>query len=57
MGMARRIIPSVALILAVCIIAGVSAVRERIISTGAPVTPSYKIIIDPGHGGLPNTTH
>lgn len=52
MGMARRIIPSVALILAVCIIAGVSAVRERIISTNAPVTPSYKIIIDPGHGGI-----
>lgn len=51
MGMIKRIIPSVAIILAVCIIAGVSAFKEVTATTNAPAENSPKIIIDAGHGG------
>lgn len=52
MGMMKRIIPSVAIILAVCIIAGIGAVKEVTKRTDAEASESFKIIIDAGHGGM-----
>ena len=52
MKMVKRFIPSVALSLAVCILAGIGAVKEATRKTDAAVTESFKIIIDPGHGGM-----
>ena len=52
MGMMKRIMPSVAIILAVCIIAGVSAFKEAVRRVGGVYAESpQKIIIDAGHGG------